>query len=45
MGMQVERSATVSFGEEARKAGQVTVSIDDEGNLVEITPDGTRRVL
>lgn len=38
-----ERVATERFGPAARKAGQVTVSIDDDGNLIEIAPDGSRR--
>jgi len=33
------------FGAAARRAGQTTVSLDDEGNLVEIAPDGSRRRL
>ncbi|HEX5586151.1 MAG TPA: hypothetical protein VFZ17_02490 [Acidimicrobiia bacterium] len=40
-----ERVAEQRFGPAARKAGQVTVSIDDDGTLVEITPDGGRRPL
>ncbi len=40
-----ERVAAQRFGSAARKAGQVTVSIDREGNLVEISPDGGRRLL
>jgi hypothetical protein len=40
-----ERVAKERFGVSARKAGQVTVSIDDDGTLVEIAPDGTRRPL
>lgn len=40
-----ERTATQRFGRELRKAGRVTVSIDDEGNLIEIAPDGARRTL
>ncbi len=39
------RSAEQKFGPAARKAGQVTVSIDDDGTLIEIAPDGTRRPL
>ncbi len=38
-----ERAAKERFGPAARKAGQVTVSLDDDGNLVEIAPDGSRR--
>jgi hypothetical protein len=33
------------FGPEARAAGQVTVSIDDDGTLIEIAADGSRRPL
>ncbi len=40
-----ERAAEQRFGPAARKAGQVTVSIDDDGTLVEIAPDGGRRPL
>ena len=40
-----ERVAEQRFGSEARKAGQVTVSIDDDGSLIEIAPDGTKRPL
>lgn len=40
-----ERVAKQRFGPAARKAGQVTVSIDDDGNLIEIAPDGSRRTL
>ena len=40
-----ERVAERRFGPAARRAGQVTVSIDDEGKLVEIAADGTRRRL
>ena len=40
-----ERAAKERFGPAARKAGQVTVSIDDDGNLIEIAPDGSRRPL
>jgi hypothetical protein len=40
-----ERVAVQRFGRDARKAGQVTVSIDGDGNLVEIAPGGNRRVL
>ena len=39
------RVAEQRFGLTARKAGQVTVSIDDDGTLIEIAPDGTRRPL
>ena len=40
-----ERVAEQRFGLAARKAGQVTVSIDDDGTLIEISPDGSRRPL
>lgn len=40
-----ERVTKERFGPAARKAGQVTVSIDDDGTLVEIAPDGSRRPL
>lgn len=40
-----ERAAEQRFGPDARKAGHVTVSIDDDGNLIEIAPDGSRRHL
>jgi len=40
-----ERVTRERFGAAARKAGQVTVSIDDDGTLVEIAPDGSRRPL
>lgn len=40
-----ERVAEQRFGPTARKAGQVTVSIEDDGTVVEIAPDGTRRPL
>ena len=40
-----ERAASEQFGPAVRKAGQVTVSIDDDGVLVEISPDGSRRPL
>jgi hypothetical protein len=39
------RTAETRFGPAARAAGQVTVSIDDDGTLVEIAADGTRRPL
>ena len=32
------------FGPAARTAGQTTVSLDSEGNLIEITPNGNRRL-
>lgn len=40
-----ERAAAQRFGRDSRKAGQVTVSIDDDGSLVEIAADGSRRAL
>ena len=40
-----ERVAEQRFGPAARKAGRVTVSIDDDGTLVEIASDGSRRPL
>lgn len=40
-----ERVSRERFGPAARKAGQATVSLDDDGTLVEIGPDGTRREL
>ncbi len=40
-----ERVSKERFGAAARKAGQVTVSIDDDGTLLEIAPDGSRRPL
>lgn len=40
-----ERVAEQRFGPAARKTGQVTVSIDDDGTLVEIAQDGSRRPL
>ena len=38
-----ELVADIRFGPSARSAGQVTVSVDDDGHLVEIAPDGTSR--
>ena len=38
-----ERAARERFGPAARKAGEITVALDDDGRLVEIAPDGTRR--
>lgn len=38
-----ERAARERFGPAARKAGEITVSLDDDGRLVEIAPDGARR--
>lgn len=43
--LTAERAAKQRFGPSARKAGQTTVSIDDDGNLIEIAPNGTRRHL
>jgi hypothetical protein len=40
-----ERAAEQRFGQAARKARQVTVSIDDDGTLIEIASDGSRRAL
>ncbi len=40
-----ERIAQQRFGPAARKAGLVSVSIDDAGTLIEIAPDGSRRRL
>ena len=40
-----ELAASQSFGPASRADGQTTVSIDDDGNLIEIAPDGTRRHL
>lgn len=40
-----ELAANQSFGRAARAEGQTTVSLDDDGNLVEITADGTSRQL
>lgn len=40
-----ERAAGERFGRAARAAGQTTVSLDDQGKLIEITPDGHRRLL
>lgn len=39
------RVAKQRFGPDARAAGQTTVSLDDEGNLIEIAPNGHRRRL
>lgn len=39
------RVAKERFGPAARAAGHTTVALDDEGNLVEIGPDGGRREL
>lgn len=40
-----ERVATQRFGPDARTAGATTVSLDDDGKLIEISPDGRRRRL
>jgi len=41
-----ELAAAQSFGAAERAAtGHATVSLDDDGTLVEIAPDGTRRPL
>lgn len=40
-----DRVASQRFGPAARKAGHLTVSIDDDGTLIEIAPDGSRRPL
>lgn len=40
-----ERAAEQQFGPAARKAGQVSVSIDEDGTLIEIASDGSRRPL
>ena len=40
-----ERVADIRFGPTARSAGQITVSVDDDGRLVEIAADGTSRAL
>lgn len=40
-----ERISNERFGPAARRTGQVTVAIDDDGNLIESAPDGTRRRL
>lgn len=40
-----ERVAGERFGRAGRARGQLTVSLDDDGNLVEITPDGHRHLL
>jgi hypothetical protein len=44
-GRIAERVAKQRFGPTARKAGQVTVSVDEDGHLIEITPGGGRRRL
>jgi deoxyxylulose-5-phosphate synthase len=40
-----ERAATTRFGPTARAQGSRTVSLDDDGNLIEIAPDGSTRTL
>jgi len=40
-----ERAAGQRFGPAARAAGHATVSLDDHGNLTEITAEGTTRRL
>lgn len=40
-----ESAASQSFGHAPRAQGQTTVSLDDDGNLVEVAADGTRRPL
>lgn len=40
-----QRAVGARLGRAVRRSGQTTVSIDDDGNLVEITPDGTRGLL
>jgi D-serine deaminase-like pyridoxal phosphate-dependent protein len=40
-----EQAAKERFGPAARAAGHTTVSIDDDGALIEIAPDGSRRRL
>ncbi len=40
-----ERVAKARFGSAARAEGRTTVSLDDDGNVVEIAPDGSRRIL
>jgi hypothetical protein len=40
-----ERVADIRFGPQARGNGQITVSVDDSGRLVEIAADGTSRHL
>jgi hypothetical protein len=40
-----ELAASQSFGAATRAAGAATVSIDDDGTLVEIAADGTHRPL
>ena len=40
-----ERTAAARFGRSARAEGNRTVSLDDDGALIEISPDGTTRLL
>jgi len=40
-----ERVASARFGRSARTEGKRTVSLDDDGALIEISPDGTTRLL
>lgn len=40
-----ERAADQGLGPLARNAGQTTVSLDDDSNIIEITPRGDRRLL
>ena len=40
-----ERAARQGFGAAARTTGQTTMSLDDDGNLIEVSPDGSRRQL
>jgi hypothetical protein len=40
-----ELAAGQSFGRAARAGGHTTVSVDDDGELIAIAPDGTRRPL
>jgi len=41
----LERVAKERFGAAARSAGQSTVSLSEDGHLVEISPGGARRRL
>ncbi len=40
-----ERISKQRFGRDTRAAGSSTISLDDDGNLIEITPGGNRRRL
>lgn len=40
-----ELAAAQSFGAAVRAEGQATVSLDEDGNLIEIAADGSRRPL